>query len=701
MMKLKRFRVRDFRSVKDSGWIDASDVTALIGTNESGKTNLLVPLWKLNPARGGKVNPIQDFPRDRYHSIREMKRKPVFIEAVFSLPDDLAEQVSEIARTPISQVTVSRDLDGRLGVAFPDVSLERDVPTPEVVKVLRDAEAAVNASDTLKTEDALGLKETLVDALRDAWRIAEGAGEVAEVDTLRRVRKALDVAELEKAPKTSTMVPRHMQATETIDKMIARVSHPAPAKNEEIVELIEEHLPSFVYYSHYGNLDSEIYLPHVIENLSRAGLGMKEEAKVRTLRVLFDFVRLDPAEIHKLGQDPRGPNNGPPTESQIEETAERKKERDVLLQSASTSLTAQFREWWRQGNYRFRFAADGDHFRIWVSDDLRPEDIELESRSTGLQWFLSFFLVFLVESTGDHEGAILLLDEPGLSLHPLAQKDLSKFFDSLSETNQLLYTTHSPFLVDPDHLDRVKAVYVNDEGDTEVSADLRASERGAEAQSRSIYPVYAALGLSVSDTLLEGCQVVVVEGQSDQVYLSAIKNYLIGRGLITPAREILFIPSGGVKGIGAVTAIVTGKDEALPFVVVDSDGSGRNLVNKLKSSLYAGQDDRILLVGDLIGMDDSEIEDLFPAEFLAKVAARYLPRPSGLAEDFDDAIESGKPIVPQIEAFVREHQLGPLELGWKVEVAKQAKARLLGKKGPRVDDETERRWTTLFERIQA
>lgn len=63
-------------------------------------------------------------------------------------------------------------------------------------------------------------------------------------------------------------------------------------------------------------------------------------------------------------------------------------------------------------------------------------------------------LVFLVESRGDHEDAILLLDEPGLSLHPLAQRDLSAFFDGLTKTNQILYTTHSPFLVDPDRLDR-------------------------------------------------------------------------------------------------------------------------------------------------------------------------------------------------------------------------------------------------------
>ena len=65
-------------------------------------------------------------------------------------------------------------------------------------------------------------------------------------------------------------------------------------------------LPKFVYYSEFGNLDSEIYLPHVVQNLQRTDLGSKEAAKARTLRVLFRFVGLEPGEILELGQDTTG-----------------------------------------------------------------------------------------------------------------------------------------------------------------------------------------------------------------------------------------------------------------------------------------------------------------------------------------------------------------------------------------------------------
>lgn len=127
------------------------------------------------------------------------------------------------------------------------------------------------------------------------------------------------------------------------------------------------------------------------------GIGQKED-QVRTIRVLFDYVNLSPEEISELGHDAadiarcRG-GNQTPTEAEIKKAEEDKERRSLLLQSASTKLTKEFREWWRQGEYKFRFSADGDYFYIWVSDDKRPEEVDLDLRSTGLQWFLSFYRV--------------------------------------------------------------------------------------------------------------------------------------------------------------------------------------------------------------------------------------------------------------------------------------------------------------------
>lgn len=149
-------------------------------------------------------------------------------------------------------------------------------------------------------------------------------------------------------------------------------------------------------------------------------------------------------------------------------------------------------------------------------------------------------MVFLTQTKTNLKNTIILLDEAGLSLHPLAQKDLLAFFKNLATTNQIIHTTHSPFLVDTNNIDSVKIAYIDNDGYTVISNDLRANSD--PKRDTSVYAVHAALGLSVSDIMLNGCQPVIVEGASDQYYLNAIKTYLIASGLFKPSKDIVFMP---------------------------------------------------------------------------------------------------------------------------------------------------------------
>ena len=122
-MQLLRFRVTEFRSVLDSGWIDVEDITALIGTNESGKTNILLPLWKLNPADDGAINLKDDLPRDKYHEYRNANPKPTFITAVLALDDEERTHLANLTNynaDSFSTVQVSRNFDGEYTWVFPD-----------------------------------------------------------------------------------------------------------------------------------------------------------------------------------------------------------------------------------------------------------------------------------------------------------------------------------------------------------------------------------------------------------------------------------------------------------------------------------------------------------------------------------------------------------------------------------------------------
>lgn len=692
-MTLERFRVTTFRSVEDSGWIDVQDVTALIGTNESGKSNLLLPLWKLNPAKDGEIHPTSDFPRKHFTAFRSAKPKPIFIEAEFATQGTFCTRLARkagLSEEVVARVIVRRRLDSTYEVDFPLVPLARTVPVETLTSLLESTRVDITPIEPMKTE--LELKSAILKAI-DATRDALPKSGECDLAIVTQIREVISL-NLEGAPKTSTIVPRFKLLLQEVETYYSDLSKPHPRDSEEIKTLILASLPKFVYYSNYGNLDSEIYLPHVIQNLDREEkLGQKERAKARTLKVLFEFVNLQPKEILELGKDVHALGQQP-TEAQVEQAAEKKKERSILLQSASTRLTETFRQWWKQGDYRFRFEADGDHFRIWVADDRRPEEIELEGRSTGLQWFLSFYLVFLVESQDTHSGCILLLDEPGLSLHPLAQRDLSDFFDGLAHHNQLLYTTHSPFLVDADRLDRARKVYVAPDGTSKATSDLGA-DGGDPTKRGAGYAVHAALGLSVAEGLLIGCKPVVVEGPSDQHYLTTIKSLLNGKGLLNSRRELVFPPAGGAKGIKAVASILGGRDTELPLTLLDSDGQGSKFAQDLRTGLYVEVPGRVLQVGSFLDIEGAEVEDLIPQDIIIKAVNRMIREPE---TPFETRQGSQRPIVPQIEQWASDGGV-TLQKGWKVDLAKRVKRTLLD--GEAVPEVTLGIWKRLFDSFQA
>lgn len=627
-MELKKFRVTDFRSVVDSGWIDASDVTALIGENEAGKTNLLLPLWKLNPSGNGEINLLDDMPRSRYAEMRLEPEKHDFIRCIFELTDAQRSTSHKFGADPTKTGTIEvvRDFKGRVGIWFCD---DRDFD-------------ALNAYEPQELQEAV-------------------EGEEAE----------------------------------------------AREKGPSLFNYLESELPKFVYYSNYGNLDAQIYLPHVVDNMKRDDLSAKEAAKARTLQVLFDLVNLSPEEVLELaratGVSERVNQQGQridiakKTEEEIQLDDEQLRTRAALLQSASSKLTKSFREWWKQGDYRFRLQADGNYFRIWVADDRRPEEIELENRSTGLQWFLSFFLVFTYESEDTHDNAIVLLDEPGHSLHPLAQRDLSAFFDNLSKTHQIVFTTHSPFMIDADRLDRVRKVYVDNDGGTIASSNLAVGrDKSGAKDAGATYAVHSALNLSVAESLLLGCKPIIVEGPSDQHYLSTIKAILISKGLIKPTAELVFPPSGGAKTAKIIASILMGRDDALPTVLLDGDTAGKQAAQALQESLYVGKKELVLTTNEFVdGFDESEIEDLLPAALLMQILDRIERRAEN---DFESRHDPAKPIVPQIKNWAKQEGF-ELPTDWKMQLALGVKSKLLLDSEKYVDEEVLKRWTALFEKF--
>ncbi len=710
---LSRYRVSNFRSVSDSGWLSVDSVTALIGVNESGKTNLMLPLWKLNPAGGGAIQPTSDYPKSLFATIRNAPDQFQFITAEFETGSEAAALADLAGIPPVRarRISVARLYDGSYRVGFPDHQRATGGCILRALAALRTAQDDLAAHP--KEENAAADARATLGKLMGNF---DGLHDVTGND-LRLARNAVAALIPEEPPAVSHVVAILRGLHIVLDKAVVELYTADPASRDDVRAAVIARLPRFVYYSNYGNLDSEIYLPHVVENMNRCDLGAKEGAKARTLRVLFDFVGVQAQEILELGRDfrdlrdeadtrmieeqgrtglmrfiwarARG-HEDTPDPAMLARMVEAKRTRSILLQSAGTKLTGRFAEWWKQGDYQFRFEADGNHFRIWVADARRPQEVELEHRSTGLQWFLSFFLVFLHEAKGEHDNCVLLLDEPGHSLHPLAQRDLSAFFEGLSESNQIIYATHSPFLVDADRLARARKVFVDRDGSTRVSGDLLDAE-GNDTKRGAGFAVRAALNLAVAEASLGGAKPVLVPGRVEQIYLSVIRTLCIASGRFQPRRDMIFAPACDAQVLKMMARLLSDADACPPRLMIDDalptqalDGMGA-----------AGQ--TAIRISDFGGLTGATIEDLMPPEDMAAMMDRVERRPEGL---FANCNVAGLPFQGQVLSWAKSQDI-VLISDWRVQLAERMRKWLLDQDDPRVSEEILARWLALMQTLDA
>ena len=175
-MKLTKFKVTNFRSVEDSGWIEVDAVTALIGVNESGKTNLLLPLWKLNPARDGEIQPTSDFPKIMFGPISDDPGKYPFITAEFTT-DDAAKRIAEaagIASEAAQVVQVTRFFDGHYRVHFPEYTRETTEATQWVREQLNATVSKVQGGKCSQTGGVPSTRSRRWHFPRFRWATREG-----------------------------------------------------------------------------------------------------------------------------------------------------------------------------------------------------------------------------------------------------------------------------------------------------------------------------------------------------------------------------------------------------------------------------------------------------------------------------------------------------------------------------------------------
>ncbi|MDE2981409.1 MAG: AAA family ATPase [Gemmatimonadota bacterium] len=660
-MKLtaKRFRVLNYRNIDDSDWIPLERVTAFVGRNEAGKTALLKALHKFNPATEEPYNPQREFPRDRFTAdFRDGGEWPV-CRVEFELSADFREELGErLDGSGIPRKAVlTRYYDGSLEFEY-DTDVSDDPLDPgELVGALAEfAHGArrLPAAATDQEPEIQALRTQLAD-WADAHK--EAARKLQDLRTERGVELLEEVRGESNAhaqPASADLVEALQQAVDKLRDAAEDLSVP-----QQLDEAVKAELPVFIYFENYGILDSAVYLPRFLEDLA----SEPEETRVRTINAMFKHVELSAQEISDLGREEASEARAMGQEVTAEVIArdQRRKElRNVKLDSASIDISRKFSAWFGQRRHKIRYQADGPYFRIWVSDDRRPDvGIELESRSKGFQWFFSFYLVFLVESDEGHEDAILLLDEPGLHLHPTAQQELMDFFETLSEDNPLIYTTHSPFLIDGERIHRVRPVTEDETGHSRISLD------GWPKDRETIFPLQAAAGYAMVRGLFQHKKNVLVEGMSDYLYLHALNLHCHALGRQGLPDDVYITPCGGTKLVGHIASLFLGQD-VRPVVLLDGDDAGRARRDALMKELYAGYENAVLMLGDVLGEGECETEDIIGEATIIPVLKDAVGKRVTLNQH--DRVKGS--LVDQIKSAAERHG-AELPTGWKAEVARR------------------------------
>lgn len=205
---------------------------------------------------------------------------------------------------------------------------------------------------------------------------------------------------------------------------------------------------------------------------------------------------------------------------------------------------------------------------------------------------------------------IILLDEPGVGLHARAQADFLRFIDErLSKRRQVIYTTHSPFMVQPGKLERVRMV---EDGGREVGS--RVTDNVLSSDKDTIFPLQGALGYDLAQHLFISPNNLVVEGTSDFTYLCLLSEHIKEGGREGLDEKWSIVPVGGVDLVPSFVALLGRHLDVT--VLVDSRKEGHQRLQQLTQQGIL-KDTRIITVGQIVGQKAADIEDLFePQEYL-------------------------------------------------------------------------------------
>lgn len=601
-MILRDFQIRDFQSVTDSNRVEVGDITCLVGKNEAGKSALLKALYRLRPIAGGddKFDVTDDYPRSRVTEYeQEIKAgkhgQTIVVRATFALEERELRPIEDYfgkGVLPESAVTLSRGYENQ---TYFDVTVDEKIAGETLLTRAKLAEAVTGENlkwDSLKA--LAGVLQARGQAVQKKFEDANtAANALADAD---EKKKALAVAQ--SLQETS--------AAKALRTELDTINAVGTAKHV-YDKFLDARVPQFLYFDEY-------YQMRGCENIEALQKRIAAKQLKPSDQPLLGLIELAGLKLEELLNPAR--------------TQELKNK----LQGAGNHLTGKILKYWSQ-NRHLRLAFDvrparpGDPegmregTNIWaeVADQKHFVNTALGTRSRGFVWFFSFLAWYSRLKATMKERIILLLDEPGLSLHARAQEDLLRYFEEeLKGEHQVVYSTHSPFMVDVKHFERVRIVQDKtidsddvlppDQEGTKVLVDV------LDAGEDSLFPLQGALGYEIYQGLFIGPNSLVVEGASDLLYIQAISSVLASMARVGLDPKWTITPVGGADKVPTFVALIGAQKALRVATLIDFQKNAAQMVENLyKRKLLAKN--HVLTFAQFTGKAEADIEDMFEPEF--------------------------------------------------------------------------------------
>src|SRR6056297_649738 len=729
-MKLKSFRIKNFRSIVDSGWCDLSNdnITALIGQNESGKTSVLEALHSFfngnisedvlrSDLSLPEVNCSMDLNETKIEDIIDLNKIPQEAVDIFKKLetvcisrtwDELFNSHVHIEEKNIINFFQDKEKEKHKELSEAQKQINKIASNNQKLKVdknnfLKEKEQLISKIGELKS--SLKSQKKIASKSRKEKNRAEAAQKVKELenqlkeseDKLQKTEKELNTKQIQietnekkenlanKVKETDKFIKslekevsdNYQQVKETeatfnlFNKGQKRRNHTYEIdekKNKyldsrkKLNEKIKEHefwlriarkiLDNVPYDKAEKEVHEQFEKEKQVYAIEELGTLFFEKAPV--FEFFHDFSsllpdRIDLEDVIFGKEDIKGykavknylkvANLNPQFFDQQNSRILKQK-----IEKLNRKITIDFHEYWRQsiGNEnKIQISFELEHYdhntpeklgkpyiEFWIKD--KDERLYPKQRSRGVRWFLSFYLELKAFAMTNNRNRVLLIDEPAMSLHARAQEDVLKVFEDIRKDLQVIYTTHSPHLVDINKLYRVRALQRKDENGYNETFIFNTNSC-KYASSDTLSPIYSLMGERLNEQqFIQKENNVILEDIATYYYLTAIAKIT---GLKS---KVYFLPASDIYHVTTLTNLLLGWK--LGFIVIlGNNKQGVEIYKHFKHHLFQDDEDKTNKNIMLLNKGQKHIEDIFSTIDFKK---HILNKRVGITESNSDYIKN-------------------------------------------------------------